>query len=370
MSRLFALLLCCVAAVDAAPLVLCLPTENHFLLSDEPEKFYMYVDRTFEGETTQSWEAGSYGFVRSPIRLDGQVVFTHFHEGIDILPLQRDAAGAPLDTVASIADGTVVHVSPLAGRSNYGKYLVVEHRWEDSSVYSLYAHLADITCKEGDLVKAGGVLGRMGFTGVGINRTRAHLHLELTLLISARYGDWHQSNGKGTDYHGNFNGMNLTGVDVARFFVEQKKTPELQFSQFMAATPVSFKVSVPAKGKPDFLTRYPWLLHGEAEGAVSWDISFSATGVPLAFAPSQRQVLAPTVTEVQSSTVPQRYLTRGLVTGAGSSAVLSPAGKSLLVLMMDDFPVLPTAPVTPVAPAAAGKPSAKAKAKAKARPGA
>ncbi|MEI6676826.1 MAG: hypothetical protein WCO57_16775, partial [Verrucomicrobiota bacterium] len=71
---------------------------------------------------------------------------------------------------------------------------------------------------------------------------------------------------------------------------------------------------------------------------------------------------------VQSSTVPQRYLTRGLVTGEGNKAILSPAGKSLFVLMLDDFPVLPTAPVPPVAPAAAGKPSAKSKAKA--RPGA
>lgn len=361
MNRLCALVMCCVSALQAAPPVVCLPTENHFLLSDEPEKFYMYVDRTFEGETTKAWEAGMFGNVRSPIRLNGQVVFTHFHEGIDIAPLQRDRAGTPLDPVASIADGTVVHVSPLAGRSNYGKYVVVEHRWEDSSVYSLYAHLADISCKEGDVVKAGDGLGRLGFTGVGLNRTRAHLHLELTLMMSARYEDWHKSNGKGANCHGLYNGMNLSGVDVARFFLEQKKTPELQFSQFVTATPVAFKVRVPAKGKPDVLTRYSWLLHGSAEGAVSWDISFSASGLPLAFAPSQQLVPAPTLIEVQSSTVPQRYLTRGLVTGDGDKAALSPAGKNLLVLLLDDFPVAPATPVIPGAPAAAGRPSAKAK---------
>ena len=343
-----------ISLAAATPLDLRLPTANHHLLSGESEKFYMYVERTFEGETSKPWEAGSYGFVRSPIRINGQVVCTHFHEGIDIAPMQRDSAGNPLDEVASIADGTVVHTSPLAGRSNYGKYVVVEHRWEDSSVYSLYAHLAEISCKPGDVVKVGGALGRMGFTGVGLNRTRAHLHLELTLMVSARYEEWTKLTGGGDNYHGLYNGMNLVGVEVARFFVEQQKNPELQFSRFVLATPVQFKVLVPAApGKPDFLTRYPWLLQGNPEGAVSWEISFSATGVPVGIAASQRQVATPMVSHILPATVPQRYLTRGLVTGEGDKATLTPAGKKLLALMMDDFPV------APAAAAQAGKKKAK-----------
>jgi murein DD-endopeptidase MepM/ murein hydrolase activator NlpD len=321
-------------------------------LAGEPEKFYMYVDRTFEGATSKPWEGGTFGLVRTPIRVNGEVVCTHFHEGIDIAPLKRDRAGNPLDAVGSIAEGVVVHISPLAGRSNYGKYVVVEHRWDESPIYSLYAHLAEITCKPGDAVKAGGVLGRLGYTGVGINRTRAHLHLELGLLMSARYDDWHKHNGKGTNYHGIFNGMNLAGTDVARLFVEQKKNPDLQFSQFVAATPVYFKVAVPAQGKPDVLSRYPWLLHGEVEGATSWEISFSATGLPLAFTPGQRQVAAPTVTHIQPTNVPQRYLTRGLVTNAGGTVALTQGGKMLVALLMDDFPAVPAAPAPP---ATAGK---------------
>ncbi|MCX6877513.1 MAG: M23 family metallopeptidase [Verrucomicrobia bacterium] len=352
MIRLFALVVFGVGAVEAAPLVLSLPTENRGLLSGEPEKFYMYVDRTFEGKVSKPWEGGAFGLVRSPIRVNGELVFTHFHEGIDIAPLKRDRAGNPLDPVASIADGTVVHTSPLAGRSNYGKYVVVEHRWEGSAVYSLYAHLAEITCQPGELVKAGGVLGRMGFTGVGLNRTRAHLHLELALLMSARYEDWHQLNGGGTNVHGLFNGMNLAGTEVARFFVEHQMNPELQFSHFVAATPVYFKVCVPAHGQPDLVTRYPWLLHGEAEGAASWEISFSATGLPVALTASQRQVLAPTITEIRPSLVPQRYQTRNLVTGDGSTLALTQGGRKLVALLMDDFPVVP-------APAEAGKKKAK-----------
>ena len=82
-----------------------LPTENHHLFTGEPEKFYMYVDRIFEGETTKPWEGGSFGFVRTPLRVGKDVVLTKFHEGIDIQPAKRDKAGNPLDLVMSITGG-------------------------------------------------------------------------------------------------------------------------------------------------------------------------------------------------------------------------------------------------------------------------
>ena len=70
-----------------------------------------------------------------PCASSDQVILTKFHEGIDISPVNRDRAGNPLDLVSSIADGRVVHISPISGRSNYGKYVVVEHIWENSSIY-------------------------------------------------------------------------------------------------------------------------------------------------------------------------------------------------------------------------------------------
>jgi murein DD-endopeptidase MepM/ murein hydrolase activator NlpD len=339
--RLFLLIASTAGLLGAAPLELRLPTENHHLFTGELEKFYMYVDRTFEGQTTQPWEAGSYGFVRTAIRVNGEVLLTKFHEGIDISPVRRDKAGNPLDLVSSIAAGRVVYVSPLAGRSNYGKYVVVEHMWENSAVLSLYAHLAEITCKLGDAVAAGSVLGRMGYTGAGINRVRAHCHLELGMMTSGRYEDWHRAFGGGTNFHGPYNGMNLIGTEVARFFLEHKANPELSFSRFVASTPVYFKVTVPSRGTPDFVKRYPWIARGQAEGAASWEISFSATGQPVAFTPSQRQVAAAVVTSIRPSTVPHRYLTRGLVTGEGNQATLTRAGKQLVSLITDDFPVSP-----------------------------
>ena len=315
-----------------------LPTENHHLFTGQYDRFYMYVDRIFEGEVSKPWEGGSFGFVRTAMRINDQVVLTKFHEGIDIAPINRDRAGNPLDLVSSIADGRVVHVSPVAGRSNYGKYVVVEHEWENSLIYSLYAHLAEVTCQPGNVVRAGSVLGRMGYTGAGINRTRAHLHLEIAMMASRRYEHWHRANGGGINHHGIYNGMNLIGTDVARFFLEHRKDPQIRFSELVMSTPVYFKVAVPATGTPDFVTRHPWICRGNPEDAVSWEIAFSATGQPVSFTPSPRKVSAPVVTAVRPSEIPHRYNTRNLISGQENRASLNRGGLQLVKLITGDFP--------------------------------
>lgn len=327
------------SAHAADPVELRFPTENKFLLDGQPERFFMYCDRNFEGQASKPWEAGSFGLVRSPIRLNGEVVCTKFHEGIDIAPLERDAAGNPLDTVSAIADGTVAYVSSVAGHSNYGRYVVVEHRWDNSPVYSLYAHLNTIACQVGEVVKAGSPLGKLGFTGAGIDRTRAHVHLELGLLMSQRYDDWHRTFGGGTNHHGLFNGMNLIGADAAKFYTDRKANPSLGFTDFITRTPVYFKVAIANPPNWDFVKRYPWLVKGAP--AASWEISFSATGLPLAITPSERTVTSPVVTAVRNSDVPHRYLTRNLLTGSGPQASLTESGKKLVALITDDFPVAP-----------------------------
>jgi len=370
MMRISVCWLLAASAWAAEPVDLRLPTENQNLLNGRPEKFYMYVDRTFEGVTSKPWEGGTFGLVRTPVKVNGQIVLRQFHEGIDIAPVKRDKAGNPLDLISSIAAGTVVHTSPIAGRSNYGKYVVVAHPWENSQVYSLYAHLAEVSCKPGDAVKAGGLLGRMGYTGAGINRTRAHLHLELGFMLSARYEDWHAATGKGLNHHGIYNGMNFAGADAAGFFLARAKNPQLGFSEYVAATPVYFKVAVPAQGTPDFLARYPWLRQPpppvgappEPVIPASWELSFSATGLPTRIAPSQRKVTAPVITQVRPSPVPHRFLTRNLVTGEGTTATLTRSGSDLIALLMGDFPAgpaKPAAPDQPVAPPAAASSQAR-----------
>lgn len=331
---------CVTAGTLHAATDLRLPTENEHLFSGEPDRFYMHVDRTFEGVVSKPWEGGAFGFVRSPMRIDGRVVLTKFHEGIDIAPIRRDKAGNPLDLVWSISAGRVVHVSNTASHSNYGKYVVVAHVWEGSEVLSLYAHLGEITCRPGDRVDAGSVLGRLGYTGAGINRARAHLHLELGMLLSRRYPDWHATTGKGVNHHGLYNGMNIAGSDVASFYLARHKDRSLSFSRFLETKPVHFKVAVPKHGVPDFVARHPWILRDGPTDAESWEISFSATGLPLAFTPVRRGSARPVVTSIRPSDIPQRHLTRNLVDGTGNEATLTRGGLELLSLMLDDFPLV------------------------------
>ncbi len=339
MKRLILLTLTLLAGLlHGQPIDLRLPTENTHLFDSQPEKFYMYVDRTFEGEVSKPWQGGAYGYVRNAARINGEVLLTKFHEGIDISPLKRDPSGNPLDDIMSIAAGRVVHVSVIAGHSNYGKYLVVAHPWEGTEIVSLYAHLSEIRVKPGDEVSAGTVLGTMGYTGAGLNRTRSHLHLELGMVMSTRYEDWHAKYSGGKNYHGLYNGMNITGCDISRFFVEQKANPNLRFSEFMTNTPAYFKVAVPMTETPEFVKRYPWINKTTMENPKSWEISFTATGLPVGFEPSQREVTAPSIVAIRPSQVPHRHLTRNLVSGDGNQATLGTSGKNLVALLTDDFP--------------------------------
>jgi hypothetical protein len=277
--------------------------------------------------------------VRTPVRTPAGIIFTRFHEGIDIAPVKRDRAGNPLDLVSSIGPGVVVHCSPVAGHSNYGKYGVVEHPYPGGPFYSLYAHLAEVTCRPGDPVRAGSVLGRLGCTGAGITRVRAHLHLELCLLMSERYEDWHARHAGGVNRHGIYNGMNLAGLDVARLFLLHRDNPAVSIPEFVRSTPVHFSVTLPRTGVPDIVRRHPWLLVGEATRPTpSWEISFSNTGLPLRVAASDRVVDRPVVTRLRNSPVSHGLQTRGLLVGTGLQATLGRSGEQLVALVTGDFP--------------------------------
>jgi murein DD-endopeptidase MepM/ murein hydrolase activator NlpD len=164
---------------------LALPTDNDALFrEDGGPDFYQYVNRDYRGEKSTPWEGGRYGFVRDPLETSAGIVYTRFHEGIDIKPLRRDANGEPLDQVRAIATGKVVHVNLAAGHSNYGRYVVIEHNWGGSNYYSLYGHLSTIAVKSGQRVQKSEPIAVMGYTGVGIDRERAHVHLELNLMLA------------------------------------------------------------------------------------------------------------------------------------------------------------------------------------------
>src|SRR3954464_154710 len=89
--------------VSAEPLDLVLPTDNDALFKGDGPEFYQVVERDYKGVKSTPWEGGQYGFVRDPIDTAAGIVFTRFHEGIDIRPLHRDARGDPLDEIRAIA---------------------------------------------------------------------------------------------------------------------------------------------------------------------------------------------------------------------------------------------------------------------------
>src|SRR5437016_5532064 len=225
---------------------LVLPTDNDALFSGNGSTFYQYVERDFNGVKSTPWEGGQYGFVRDPVETSAGVVYTRFHEGIDVKPLRRDARDEPLDEVRAIADGKVVHTNLVSGYSNYGKYIVIEHRWGGSNYYSLYGHLSSIAVPPGETVKSGQRIAVMGYTGTGLSQERAHLHLELDLILSDQFEGWYNAFFKNDPNHnGTYNGMNLVGLDIARLYLALRKNPALTIPDFLKTEEIFYKVTLP-----------------------------------------------------------------------------------------------------------------------------
>ncbi len=325
-----------IASNASAQLELKLPTKNDKIFSDDPSQFYMYTYRTFEGASSRPWSAGRYGFVRNQKRTDAGIVFTKFHEGVDIRPVDRDASGNPLDVVSSILPGTVVYTSNSALASSYGKYVVVVHDQGHGPFFSLYAHLSSVSAKSGQKVKAGSPLGIMGYTGAGINRERSHVHLELTILLSDRFQKWYDLHFTSRNLHGIYNGFNLTGMDVAGLFHAHKANPGITLPEFVSRVEAYFKVAVPNRGQLEIVKRYPWLLK-PGSGNNSWEITFSSEGLPTAVVPSGKSVTYPAVTWVKPTNTNHSYHTRDRIIGSGSSAKLSPSGSRYIQLITGDF---------------------------------
>jgi len=82
------------------------------------------------------------------------------HTGVDL----RGEKGTPVKACNS---GVAVLVAPLFFSGNS---VILDHGW---GIYSMYFHLSDTLAVEGDRVRTGAVLGRVGSTG---RSTRPHLH--------------------------------------------------------------------------------------------------------------------------------------------------------------------------------------------------
>jgi hypothetical protein len=227
-------------------------------------------------------ESGAFGGVRSAGR--------QFHEGIDIKAKSRDRRGEAADNVFAAMDGVVRHVNRVAGDSNYGRYIVVEHPDQTPSVYTLYAHLAQIQpgIAVGARVARGDILGRMGHSSNGnIPRDRAHLHFEIGLMVTRDFQSWYRSRKFGSpNEQGLWNGMNLMGIDPLDFLGKWRAHQVDTFQEYFAQVPVAVRLRMATRRVPDFVLRYPSLMTKPLPAAVSgWEISFDWTGLPIRWTP-------------------------------------------------------------------------------------
>ncbi|MCC6232957.1 MAG: M23 family metallopeptidase [Verrucomicrobiales bacterium] len=309
-----------------------LPTDNRGLLEGGGEA------RFFAPTPGRSWEAGQFGCVRS----EGWKM----HEGIDILATRKDRRGEPLDEARAAADGEVAYISRKAGLSNYGVYCVVRHRIEGLEVLTLYAHLREVRSdlRPGSRVRAGerlGIMGRTTNTRSPITRDRAHLHLEIDLLVNDRFSSWlHAREPKTRDDHGAWNGRNLLGLDPAEIYrAQQRQGDKFSLLTHIRTQNEMCKVLV-ADTKFPWIRRYPMLIRrnpvAEREGIVAYEASLNYNGLPFSLTPRARSEISGSVSTRLLSVNAEEYRRhpcRKLVFQKGQTWVLTAAGNELLSLL-------------------------------------
>ena len=273
----FALLLSGLSAAPTARINFVWPTPNKAW--EQGRGIESFIQPTVSGDP----ESGTFGCIRSG--------GTQFHEGLDIKCVSRDRHGEPTDQVFAAMDGVVRYVAFVAGESNYGRYIVLEHPGLTPAVYTLYAHLARVESgiSPGVTVKAGQVIGLMGHSSSGsIPRDRAHLHFEIGLRVTDNFEQWYHGKKFGNrNEHGIWNGMNLMGFDPLDFLRQWRAGRVDDFQQYLDRQRPVVRVRVVTTRVPDFIQRYPALLQKPLPAGFvgGWEIACNATGLPFAWTP-------------------------------------------------------------------------------------
>ena len=286
------------------------PTANHYLY--QPGGDAKFLAPT---EPDKPWASGGFGCVRD---------YGHrVHEGLDILHLQTDRHGEPTDPVMATADGTVVYFSTKPGLSNFGNYVVIRHIIQGMEIYSLYAHLSAVRpgLQIGEQVKAGEVVGTMGRTSTAevIGKWRAHVHFQLNVLMNDNFASWFKKNSSAGEinYHGEWNGHNLYGLDPRQILLAEQKG-NFDLMSYLRSQTELCQVLVRATNFP-YLKRYPMLVLknpvADKEGVAGYEIALNFNGVPFALMPraeseikSRAKYQLLSVNEAVEEANPCRYL--------------------------------------------------------------
>lgn len=252
----------------------CWPTLNQAFFKNEPLE--NYIQPTASGNVI----SGTYGCVRN----NGH----QFHEGIDIKSIQRNRRNIPQDKVFAALSGRVAYINRKTGLSSYGQYIVLEHSELGLHFYTLYAHLATIEANLAinQQVKQKQLLGKMGNTSSSrIPMCRAHLHFEIGLKLGneSTFSQWYKDQKFPTsNKHGQWNGLNLTGLNPLDFFDAKQS-----FTNFLKSQPIAFTLTIATEKAPDFILQNPAFLTQPLPKAKNygWEIDFNWVGVPLQWTP-------------------------------------------------------------------------------------
>lgn len=109
-------------------------------------------------------------------RYDRNGNFSHYHKGVDF----KYSAAEPSKNVYAVADGIVTFVHPVDGKDGGGNYVCITHG--DGITETRYLHLEKYNVIQGQRVKKGDVIGKIGRSGKTQNAWKgAHLHFEVRL---------------------------------------------------------------------------------------------------------------------------------------------------------------------------------------------
>ena len=117
----------------------------------------------------------------------------------------------------------------------------------------------------------------------------------------------------------------------------------ITLAAFAASCEPYFKVLAPnTHGLPDLLRRYPWLWPIARAAATridcpSWEISLTASGLPVLVQPSAHQVSCPTIIAVVPFAGKHSWRTMARVGGTGTAAVLTAKGTEYVNLLTGAF---------------------------------
>lgn len=253
------------------------PTPNPAFQNGEPIE--AFIQPTASGKK----ESGLFGCVRN----NGH----RFHEGLDLYPISRNKRGEPLDTVYAVLPGRIAYINKVAGHSNYGRYVVIEHDLESAMFHTLYAHLASVddALSVGGRVESGtgiGVMGRSASTPMP--RSRAHLHFEIGFRLTDQFQSWYdRQKFSSKNRHGNCNGMNLVSINPLDFYHTVRSGRVSTVYEYLQKIPAYARIRVHTSNIPDFAKRYPALVTRPYQDSalVAWDIAFSKYGVPKEWTP-------------------------------------------------------------------------------------